>query len=307
MSLQDNTIAYQVSFHRWGIERKIKPGILSSLLPEERNLVESKMLSASKKIIQSDEYNKIVSKDGFAARWLADHSVPSILKKGVYLIPVSFVDMVNEYMEAYKTERQDVLVPAFLEVYFDQAYTAREMFYLTTGGSQLFDALEYPTVEKMATLFSVETAYISFDVPSQLQHISEELFRRERERVEQAWNQAEDAINQLLVQECAELVQGLQTALKGLNDGTLKKFRDANVENLREWSALFLQARNVTNNEELENVVRNIQATLQGVERDDLKHDRSSLRQYVQSALSQAQIELKGMVENAPERLIQFE
>lgn len=307
MSLQDNTIAYQVSFHRWGIERKIKPGILSSLLPEERNLVESKMLSASKKIIQSDEYNTIVSQDGFAARWLAERAVPSILKKGVYLIPVAFVDQVNERMESYKFERQEVLVPAFLAVYSDQAYAAREMFYLTTGGSQLFDSLEYPTVEKMATLFSLETSYISFDVPSQLQHVSEELFRREKERVEAAWQTAEEAINQLLIQECAELVEGLQTALKGLNDGTLKKFRDANVENLREWSQLFLQARNVTNNEELAEVVRCIQSTLAGVQRDDLKHDRSSLRQFVQGALSQAQIELKGMLEVQPERMIQFE
>mgnify|MGYP001580758417 CR=1 FL=1 len=307
MSLQDNTIAYQVSFHRWGIERKIKAGILSSLLPDERNLVESKMLSASKKIIQSDEYNKIVSQDGFVARWLAERSVPSILKKGVYLIPLAFVDMVNEKMESYKFERQEVLVPAFLAVYSDQAYAAREMFYLTTGGSQLFDSLEYPTVEKMATLFSLETSYISFDVPDQLKYVSEELFRRERERVEQAWQSAEDAINTLLVHECAELVDGLQVALKGLNDGTLKKFREANVENLREWSQLFLQARNVTNNEELEKVVQDINMSLANVTRDDLKHDRSSLRQFVQGALSQAQVELKGMLENQPERLIQFE
>lgn len=307
MPLQENTIAYQMTIHRWGIKRQIKAGLLSEMLPGEKALIEKKMLTAGKRIIESPEYDKIVSQDGFATRWLAEHSVPSILKKGVYLIPVPFADQVDEYIENYKSLRHNGLVERFLEVYETQR---QEAYYLLSGyssGANLFDSLEYPTPEKMRTLFSVETSYITFDVPQNLQHVSSELFRREKERVELAWREAETAINSLLVQECTELVSGLQTALQGLNDGTLKRFREANLENLREWASLFLEARNVTDNAELAHVVTSLQSALAGVRSDDLRQDRHSLRSFVQEQLASSQIELKGMLENTPERVIEFD
>ena len=302
MSLQENTIAYQITIRRWGIKRQIKSGLLSAMIPAEKNLIEKKMLAASKRIIESPEYDMIVSRDGFATRWLAEHSVPSILKKGVYLIPTAFAEQVDEYMEAYKHERHCYLLPDFLAVYQEQVGMAQLLL-----GSDLWDSLEYPTQDKMQSLFSVETSYITFDVPQSLKHVSDELFRREQKRVQQSWNEAEETINQLLVQECAELVEGLQRALQRLNDGSIKRFREANIENLREWSQLFLEARNVTENKDLERVVQSIQATLSGVAREDLKQDRHSLRGFVQRSLEASQIELKGMLEAMPERLIQFD
>jgi hypothetical protein len=302
MSLQDNTIAYQLTIHRWGIKRQIKSIILSSMLPGEKNLIEKKMLAASKRIIESPEYDKIVSRDGYATTWLQEHSVPSMLKKGIYLIPTLFCNEVDEYIEHYKYEREYQLLPAFLSVYESQV----EMAQLTLG-VDLWDSLEYPTPEKMRTLFYVDTCYVTFDVPQSLQFVSDELFRREREKIEQQWKDAEETINQLLVQECAELVEGLQRALTGLNDGTLKRFREANLENLREWSELFLKARNVTENAELESVVLSIKAALANVEREDLKHDRGSLRQHVARELTGIQSELKSLMEHQQERAISFD
>ncbi len=198
MSLQENTIAYSLVIHRWGIKRQIKPGLLASMLPTEKNLIEKKMLAASKRIIESPEYDKIVSRDGAASRWLVEHSVPSILKKGVYLVPTAFCEQVDEYMSDYKAEREWQLVPDFLAKYEAQAEMAQLLL-----GLELWDSLEYPTREKMASLFAVETSYISFDVPQNLKFVSDELFRREKERVEHAWQEAEQAVNQILIEECS--------------------------------------------------------------------------------------------------------
>jgi len=272
------------------------------MLPTEKNLIEKKMLAASKRIIESPEYDKIVSRDGAASRWLVEHSVPSILKKGVYLVPTAFCEQVDEYMSDYKAEREWQLVPDFLAKYEAQAEMAQLLL-----GLELWDSLEYPTREKMASLFAVETSYISFDVPQNLKFVSDELFRREKERVEHAWQEAEQAVNQILIEECSSLVEGLRCAVQGLNDGTQKYMKEAHIANLREWSELFLSARNVTENADLERVVQSIQATLTGVGREDLKQDRHSLRGFVQRSLEASQIELKGMLEAMPERLIQFD
>lgn len=292
MSLQENTIAYQLTIHRWGIRRQIPPVVLSSLMPGERDLVEKKMVSASKKIIESKEYDKIVSRDGYATRWLQEHSVPSLLKKGIYCIPTLLIGDVDSYMEGYKSERQYELVPQFLAVYEEQAQIARE-----TLGASLFDALEYPSVSKMESLFRVETSYVSFDVPESLKYVNAEYFRREQEKVREQWEVAERAINQLLVEECMELVTGLQAALTGLADGTIKRFREANLANLQEWSALFLKARNVTENQELEAVVQQIQSVLSGVTQQGVKYNTGNVQQHLREAMSGINVELKGMLE----------
>lgn len=301
MSLVENTIAYQMTIHRWGIKRQVSQGVLEGLIPGERELIKKKMLSASKRIIESKEYDAIVSLDGHTSRWLGEHSVPSILKKGVYCLPVVICGEVDTYIEEYKRKRQDEIVPLFIEAYETQAYAARDML-----GSALFSSLEYPTVEKMRNLFSVDTSYLTFDVPSSLKYVSEELFKREQEKVEQQWQEAAEAINQLLIAECAELVSGLQSALTGLNDGTLKRFRDANFVNLDTWAELFLRARNVTDNAELEGVVREIRQTLQGVTHDSLKYNSGNIREYLGVAMQEIQVELKGMMEEVDERMISF-
>ncbi len=302
MSLHDQTIAYQVTIHRWGVKRQIPSGLLESLMPGERELVKKKMVSASKRIIESKEYDKIVSRDGYATRWLAEHSIPSILKKGVYCIPTTLCEEIDSYMEAYKSEREWRLVPAFLDVYAHQADMAREML-----GEALFSSLEYPTEEAMRKLFSVETSYLTFDVPSSLKYVSEELFRREQERVQKVWEEAEREVQGLLIQECTELIGGLQKALKGLDDGTLKKFREANVNNLLDWASLFLEARNVTNNEELADVVRRIKAILQGVSPQALKLNIGSAREKVKGFMEVIQTDLKGMMIEQEERMIDLE
>ena len=302
MSLCENTIAYQVTIHRWGIKRQVPPVVLEGMMPGERELIKKKMLSASKRIIESKEYDQIVSQDGYTTRWLQERSVPSILKKGVYCIPTLLCSEIDSYMEDYKYTRSHGLVPVFVEVYREQAYAARDLL-----GSALFDALEYPTEERMSQLFSIETQYITFDVPSQLKTISEELFKRERERVEQGWRDAEEAVNQLLLSECIELVSNTQKALQGLADGTLKRFRDANISNLLEWSELFLRARNVTDNTELAQVVESIKALLQGVGHNDVKFNIGGMRDKVNVAMSSIQIDLKGMMEELPDRAIYLE
>jgi len=210
--------------------------------------------------------------------------------------------MVNQwtaYVEAYKAERQ-ALIDAFSWSYDQARHEAQYEL------GSLYRAEEYPDVEQVINKFFIEVRYLELGVPGKLALIAPEAFAQAQAELVQTIEQGKAHIESILCAEAMELVQGLRGALQGLDDGTSKRFYESHLTKIVEWSALFLEARNVTGFQELSAVAAQIQAIALGCDKEALKRF-SFIRKDVKTELDGALTTLKGLMEARPTRQIELD
>lgn len=295
----NSTIACSISIHSWGNSKGVKAGEVLGYSQDLAEKAANKRISMSKRLIECQEYKAIVSRDGHAGKWFAEHSVPSLFRKGVYCVPVAFMQEWTDYLESYGDERLD-MVMAFERAYSDAAWNARQEL------GELYRAEDYPIANDVRARFWIDVRYLELSVPDRLEHIDPQTFARAREELAASVEQGKLAIEHILAEEAAELIAGLRTALSGLDDGTLKRFHDSHVEKIREWSGLFLAGRNVTNSTELADVVQSLQdiVTAQSI---PVLRSFEQVRATVKRDLAQCQSQLKEYMEARPSRRISLD
>src|SRR4029079_18114497 len=102
--------------------------------------------------------------------------------------------------------------------------------------------------------------------------------------------------------ELARLVSHLAERLSGHDDGKPKIFRDSAIGNLSEFFERF-RSFNVRSSAELDQLVARAQATVRGVQPQQLR-DNPSLREHVASQLAGVQSVLDGLLVDRPRRNI---
>ena len=300
MSLQDSTIALSLSIHRFGTTRGIKAEQLVTLMPGSTEQIREQYVSASKKLFQSKEYDAIVSLDNSATKSIKERSLPSLFRRGVYLVPTTLVGDIEERIGNYRIERQEK-VDDFLHVYQYAEMAAKWKL------DNLYDPTQYPSIAKMTSLFSIEVRWLDLGVPNSLAAVDPAIFAQAKADMIRNMQEAEEHCKALLRAEVLSLTQGLYTALQGLDDGTLKRFHTSHVEKITAWAQLFKEARNVANDTELTDVVERLQYAVEYAGDPAMLKQYDIVRKDVKTNLQGCLVELKTLTESCPLRAVNFD
>lgn len=264
----------------------------------ETKQTDAKWWSSSKTLIASDELTAIYNADAGIDQLLQYYCLPSLFKRSMYLLPYALVPEVDEILLEHEKRRQG-LVDEFIKVY-DLAITE------AAGRlGDLFDPSDYVTSEVARASFQYSWKYVEFGVSSGLKNVSAEMYKREQEKAQAQWVEASDSIRQLLRAGMAELVNHMAERLSPTADGKKRVFRASSLENLDGFIATF-DARNLTNDTELRNLVEKVKALTEGLDPEVLRSD-DNLRANMQKSFEAVKTDLDKLVVDAPTRRIELE
>lgn len=283
-NMLDQTVCVSLTLNRIGTRRKV------STTQVEVN-TDKKMLHVSKEIFRSEEFKRITSLDAEIRGFLAETTLPAtqLFRGGVYLIPIPLVAMVDARLEDYRAERQR-RVDAFLAAYPQLIESAREHL------KDLYNPNDYPPIEQVRAEFGMSTQYMSLGVPEVLEGISKSIFKRESAaaaaKVASAAEEIKAAMRDSLKQLVDHMVERL-TPKDGETEGP-KKFHYTLVTNLQQYLDVF-DAKNITGDTELAELVGQCRALLNGVDPKKLR-ENGDVREYVKGGFEKIQGQLGSMV-----------
>jgi hypothetical protein len=256
------------------------------------------LISAQKTLLSSEDLKAVEHYDGEIRRWLYTRCLPSLFMSSVYLVPIVLVDEVEGKRASFAATR-DRLVDAFIDAYPARVEDAKVRL------RAAFCARDYPSPEHLRRSFKMEWRYVAFSVPGSLQHISRELFHSEQEKAARQWQEALEEVRALLRTNMAELVHHLVDRLKPAIDGKPKVFKNTLVTNLTSFLETF-DARNLTEDSELAEVVSNARGLLRGIDAQTLRSSEA-LRSSLAAGFSDLQGTLNNLVVAKPMRAFSFD
>ena len=287
----ESAVCLSVSLSRLGTRRKVS----SSKVEVE---ADKDMIHVTKDIIQSKELKDIVRVDGEIKAFLRNVALPSVFRGGVYLLPIALVEMTDAKLEEFRASRIEK-VEVFLTSYPTLVEQAQQKL------RDLSSPTDYPPVEVVRTTFGMDTQYLTFGVPGQLEAISKAIFKREQEKSAAKVQEQADQIVQVLTLSMKDLVDHMVDRLTPDADGKKKIFRDSLVKNMGEFLTT-LKARNLTNDVKLDTLADQAKSLLDGVDPATLR-EADNIREYVRSGMEKIKEELDVMVTLRPSRKIVFE
>jgi len=250
----------------------------------------------SKDILKCDEIKNIQRLDAEIRGYVAARAIPSMLRRGVYLVPVELVQEIHTQLELYRA-RRDEMVDEFIRVYPDEREKAKERL------GDLYSARDYPTDNEIRKAFYMRVDYVSFDVPEQLGNISSEMYAEQQRIMQERVREAADEVRTVLRTQLAELVDHMVERLHGGNEqGKPKVFRNTLVTNMTEFLNYF-EPRNVTDDQDLSALVQRCRNLLSGVDADAIRSSEA-IRDRVASGMGEVKEILDTMVRDAPTRKI---
>lgn len=293
----EKSMAVSLEIGRIGIRKKVKRGKMV-LKDGEGAQPDENAIGTSKELIDSKEYDAIVSLDNSIRATISGYALPAHFKAGIYLVPVSMIEEIDDMISKYKVQREN-LVGEFLKTYKQSVKEAQTRL----GG--LFDANDYDSITDIADAFTVEYSYIDLGLPKNLGSINGEIFKREQQAFNDKMINAAEEIQQGLRQAFRDLIEHMAERLQPGEDGKKKIFRDSLITNLAEFMERF-KSRNITDDDELATLVDKARELLKGKNAEILR-DSEMFRQQVNAGLGEIKTALNGMVTDAPRRKFSFD
>lgn len=251
---------------------------------------------ANKKLLKSPELEAIVKLRKKARNWIAEVSVPSPLSTVMPMIAIAMAEEVEAKMQEYKVA-DDALVDQFMAKYVDLVRGAE-----TELGPTLFNPTDYPTQDEVKRKFFFEWAFLPPGDPIKLPASVREVEReRARARAEEAYGKVQEALRVGM----AGLVDHMVESLTPGPGGKQKKFYGTTVTKFAEFLRTF-QARNVTDDAELEILVAQAEDLLRGVDPKILKGNQDARERMLQG-MTQVKTQLDTMVGDAPARKLSLD
>jgi hypothetical protein len=292
-TLSARTIAVQLEIKRLGVRKKV-PTTAIKVRGQTEETTDPDALRVSKELISCPEYDAILSLDSAFRSRLLKRAVPSMLRRGVYLVPVDLIERIDREIRAYQTTRE-TLVDTFVLVYGAAVDDAKARL------STLFDPADYPPKDDVRRAFDVRVQYVSFDVPASLERLSATVFERERSKLQASMQSAADEVRTYLRKGLLDLVAHLHDRLTpDPATGKPKIIRESTVESFQDWLSLF-EYRNVTDDAELEQLVNQCRRALDGADAPSLRKD-DKYREQLSAEMAGVKDSLGKMIVDRPAR-----
>jgi len=212
---------------------------------------------------------------------------------GMRLIRRDQIELFNDQMIGLREELAET-VNRLDEHYAELKSAAQDRL------GRLFNPQDYPN--SLVGLFQVQWDFPSIEPPAYLEEVNPALFEQESRRIASRFDEALKLAEQAFAEELAQLIAHLTERLTGTADGKPKVFRDTAVTNLVEFFERFRQL-NVRSNDELDALVSQAQQTVQGIEPQALRDNRT-LRQTVAGELIHLESTLEELLVDRPRRNI---
>jgi hypothetical protein len=255
---------------------------------------EGQYLSAAKKLLDTkhEAFQQVTSIRSQILSYWKGLTIP-YPEPGVRLIRQDDIEGFNTRM----SELRDQLTAAVanLDQHFEQLRSAAR----DRLGS-LFNVADYPST--LLGLFGVDFDFPSVEPPEYLLRLNPHLYRQERQRIADRFDEAVRLAEEAFTTEFAKLVSHLTERLSSGVDGEKKIFRDSAVTNLTEFFDRF-KSLNVSSDASLDRLVETARQALQGVD-PDVVRTSTNLRQHITTQLSGVQATLDQMLVDQPRRRI---
>lgn len=287
----DRAVSITVTFGGIGNSRKVSNS--SVQVDADKDLI-----SVSKKLLDSPELDAIRKLDGEIRKYRDKLCLPSMLKSGIYLLPIVLVPEVEEKLRDFR-QRRFTLVQDFLASYSQRMEEAALRL------REVFNPQDYRSSERVRAAFTFDWQYVTFSTPGKLKEISAAFFEQEQQKMVAKVAEATGEVRQVLRAAMQEMVSHMVERLTPGEDGKTKTFHKTSVENLMEFMRTF-DARNITDDAQLKALVDQAGALLEGINPKALR-DNDSLRAGVQSSLAEIKTALDTMIVEGGNRLISFD
>lgn len=306
--LWDQAICVILTMHKLGIRRRVtkpvtpddltralpaltSPSLLSIDTDEARILV-------TKTILACPEYQAIIKLYRDTKRHIDKLVLPSGMKPGVYLIPLDLLEELNTILANARLALEP-LIEQFCQVYPQSI--ASDQHHLKDA----YDPADYPDLDTVRQTFTIETQYITWDLPSSLGSVSEALIQQEQQRARTKVQTILTDITTNLSTVMQELVTHLVDRLTPDANGNTKRFHTSTVTNLMEFIGRF-NARNLGQNVDLQQIVEQAKGLLSGINPTHVRDDESVARG-LQAGMQQVKTQLDHLLATPPTRQYQWD
>ena len=292
--IMTKTIAISVEFTSMGSQRKASlDGVSVNDDADEKRLALSTRIlkcvemDAIRKLFHNLRLNLVDAKQGLV--------LPSLFKRGVYLVPLQSVDQVNTMLTQAKSAL-DVLVTKLTEVYDLRIQEDRVAL------GDRFKAKHYPSHADLREAFSISWNFLSLAVDSKLESISSEIFAAQKKLSQEKQDAVREEVTLVLRGAAYSLVATMHEKLSGFDEkGKPLIFRDSLVTNLLTFLNNF-EVRNVLNDKELSDALGDVRSLLSGVTPDALR-TQEGLRSAVGSQVGAIKDKLSGLMTSAKRKI----
>ena len=297
-NILNNAVALSVNISKIGVRRKVDSRKVQ-LKEGEGEQPDKSAIAVNKELISTPSFDAITKLDNEFRSALYKLALPNpLFNSGTYLIPANLIERIDDMIEQYKIER-DSKVQSFINDYDTAVYTARSRL----GG--LFNPNDYLNKETVRESFQVSSQYMEIGLPTQLNNFSPDIFKREKERFQEKLISASEEITAAMRENFKELIDHMVERLKPGSDGKPKIFRDSLINNLREFMENF-NARNITDDKDLDNLVSQARAVLNGKTPDQLR-TMNDVKGQVLTGMNEIKEKLSEIVIDAPKRKFNFD
>lgn len=293
-TIDDQSVLLSVDFELMGNTRKIKNvGDKGSGAAIETN-AKKEMVSFSKKLLESAEFDAIKSHDSETKGWIRARSLPSMFKSSIYRVPAELVTVMDDYLTIRQHERRE-LIEEFGQTYHERVEASVES--LEKAGC----LTDYKSREEAMRDFALQWYFVAVSVPMALKKVSAELFRQEEAKLKTHTADAAQAMTDLLRQEMAKLVGHMVDRMTDDGEGQRKTFKESSIERTKEAFEL-LEARNLTGDEDLMKLTQRARNLMEGVDAEVLRDD-NQLRAMLANGFGEIQSAMSAMmVDQGPRR-----
>jgi hypothetical protein len=278
-----NVVLFSITLHGWGNRRKV-------LLRGVDLKADKEALRHSKRLLDSPEYKAVQTALVGTREWCQNRSMPSFVRKGVYLVKRDWV----ERFEAYLAQREEVLkdaVETFLAAYPERITEAKKAL------GPYFDSNDYPPASMLRERFYFTHSWFKIDVADGL---SDEIREQEAAKLRKTFADAQLEIVAMLRESVQELLAYAIERLDKDDDGVPRKFKDSLVERLTEFFETF-EAKNFLEDDQLTEAVQKAKELLGDTSAVRLRK-RMSFRNQVLEGFKEVKSKVDELVESSPRR-----
>jgi hypothetical protein len=165
---------------------------------------------------------------------------------------------------------------------------------------ELYNPSDYPAT--LEGVFDVRWEYPPVEPPNYLMTFNPELYEQEQQRIQQRFESAVVMAENAFAEQLQEMVEHLIERLTDDPGGDKKVFRNAAVENFKDFYENF-RRMNVRSNAQLEGLIQQANDLVSGVDVKELRANKN-LRQDLSQQMSQVKTALDNLITNAPRRRI---
>ena len=284
--LVNNTLFLSINFGSLGNSRKVGEDVLNTE-------ADHSFFKVSKTLLDSPELRAITKADAKLRIWIKNVCHP--FEKGIVLVPYALVERVTAKLQEYRIER-NALVDEFVK-----AYPALQRQAKQNLGSQYRDK-DYPKSEYVKNVFRFGYTLTTVVVPGELRNVSEKLFLDEKKHREEQFKVASEEITKLMRETLYKLVSSLQEKLEPTEEGKRRVVKQNGLNKMQAFFDIF-DLKNVTNDVQLDALVRQARELLDGTTAERIRSDEE-LSTKIHDGMQDITTKLVALIGEEPGRMI---